>query len=140
MGCTEDSCEGSAGFAAGGHLGGFVARRLALVASVSVIVANQEVPGYARVKNTRSVIGVGVRFWATPRLWLEAGMGRASVSSASNGGSGESEHVASLFGGFGYEVRRTTAVVLDVRFRGGVESYGDVEYAANSFELGFSWF
>src|SRR5262245_18329951 len=104
-----------------------------IVANLSLLATQTDEYDSETIPTTRTSVGVGARFWALPRFWLEGGLGRAILTSRSDYGYAyRTESLLTFYGALGYELKHTAKFAIDVQIRAGAESYDGTSFAANT--------
>lgn len=137
-----DDCEKTE---AGGiffHAGWLVAPRIALMIDVWAMGHHERQWG----SESYSVVSLAARWWATPRLWLGAGIGGASyaVEACEFDLCTERRPEEAGDGGFvalGYELSHSRTFAIDAQLRlGGVEFDDGVERNMGALLFGLNWY
>ena len=128
------------------HFGGMVSPRLALMVEVWGGTHRFRDDGdYYYGDDTsllQSNIGLAAQYWVTPKLWLKAGLGEASLILASNGEKLGEAKGAAFLGAAGYEFYQRGRMAIDVSLRLTTATYeeGDGETQAVALQVGFNWY
>lgn len=128
------------------HIGWMLAPRLALVLD-SWAMAHVE--DFLVVY--QHIATLGLTWWATPRLWVQGGLGYASAGYHWSGIFAEREDRTAFRPGFlvgiGYELHQTRHFTIDARLRYGTGTYGEhvgddyvVRGHSIALGVGFSWY
>ncbi|RMH38493.1 MAG: hypothetical protein D6689_19480 [Deltaproteobacteria bacterium] len=135
--CDEVLESGSLDF----HVGAMLAPRLGVMLDVWPMVYRED-----RLTITHVITTAAVRFWATPRLWLQGGVGSAYARFKYDGilidEDVQTDTVAGAMAAIGVEVVRRPRFGIDVQLRGGTGFYEEDEVKGKSaaFQVGFTWF
>lgn len=139
-----DGCEALSGQVSG-HIGGFVAPRVALMfeAQANIQQVSQGFFVEDDVFLTQAAALVAAQIWVAPQLWVKGGLGLASLQLSDNAGNeSQPENGTAVMGAIGYEVfsSRYMAVDIEGRLINGAYEGIDNNITAGSVGLGISWY
>jgi hypothetical protein len=128
------------------HVGGMITPRLGLMLELQGNMQPVDEGGGTSTTLVQSAALIAAQYFATPRLWLKAGVGAAQLSfSYDNGGGSESQEIDSggaFLAGLGYEVMQTPRYSIDLQGRlliGSYEGIGE-QITAGHVGVGFNWY
>ena len=127
------------------HLGGMINPRLALAVELAVLTATDDESGPELRINQRHATAL-LRFWAMPRLWLQAGLGSARAWGGEEGGATATYRGATLTGAVGFEVLHQRGHALDIALRlsgagfHAPDEVGELSSTTVALLAGFTWF
>lgn len=155
IGSMESSANG--GFACSGcqvepptgafdlHVGTMLSNRLALQGEIWMQSRALDVDGMASVNQTMLLLAA--QYWLTPRLWLKAGIGFASLSVSYFDGFEDRSDQVGEGGGFmaavGYELMSSRSFGLDIQLKTGAAGYDTSdaeEVSITAIALGLNWY
>jgi len=127
------------------YLGAMVNPRLAVLLELSVGIKPLDSQAVWSVSQT--LVTGALKYWVTPRFWLQGGIGMAHLGLSSDdaraGTESETIDTGSAFtGAMGYEIIRGSRFVLDVQLRTGIGIYEEIDdrVQSASIGLGFNWY
>ncbi len=141
-----DDCDAVRAGGVSGHIGYMLTPNLAILADFWVMVHNEDFLTVYQNINT-----LAARYWVTPALWVQGGLGNANVGYKWDGIfvniEDETKSAPGVMFGVGYEFYVKPKFAIDVSLRYGTGFYDDeanldYEVKAHSAQLnfGFSWY
>ncbi len=142
--CSDISFEG------GGHIGGFIGPRLALMGEVQLNAQTLSVGAAGDTETlTQGALMFAAQYWLTPQLWIKGGIGFANLQvewSAYGDGvpdaTSRPENGVALLGAVGYELMsaRNFSVDLQGRLINGAYDSINNNITGLSVGVGINWF
>lgn len=135
-GCSGEPPAGTVGF----WIGAMLNPRLALMFHGSITGRALDDFGDESLVNSTALLAA--KLWLSPRLWIKAGLGFASLSiSGDNGDETLDEGGAGMLG-IGFEAIHSRKFAMDISLTGTSSTYEaiDEEIATGTLNLGFNWY
>lgn len=137
-----DRSESFGGLAIGGHFGGMLSPRFALLVELDAgaHADSERDAGYGLAN-----WGLAAQLWGTDRFWFRGGFGTTNLNLTIGGDQVDSASGRSLTLAAGYELSRRQSFVLDAHLRMVLTSYKDTpddccSSNATSLNVGFAWY
>jgi hypothetical protein len=132
----------------GGHLGGFVSPRLALMGEVQLNGQTLQVNNDGTDTSlVQSALMFAAQYWVTPQLWIKGGIGFANLQLQDSDAFGvfaesEPENGTALMGAVGFELLSAQFFSVDLQGRVLNGSYKGIDdnITALSIGIGINWF
>ena len=144
-----ENCNSIAG-EVGGHLGGFIGARLALMGELQFNAQTLSADDFGGTETlVQSALMIAAQYWVTPQLWIKGGIGFANIRvdwSAYGDGivdaSTQPENGLALMGAAGYELLSARNFSVDLQGRLINGSYDDINNHVTglSVGVGINWF
>jgi len=141
-----DSGDESGSVQFGAHFGGMIRPRIGLM----VLFAGSSQPyleseGYSDMMLSQFNLGIAVQYWASPKLWLKAGLASSNLSIEQEGEKLDEAEGGGVLGAIGYEFYRRGRFIIDGQVKFVAASHGEdgVEVSStNTFGLlvGLNWY
>ncbi len=139
---TVDAGEDLGIFALNGHFGAMVTPRMALTVEIGADVYEYDQRDYHQTSLVMGYIGLAVKYWATPKLWLKGGLTKAKSTLTSDGEIWQESEGAGFIGAIGYEIVQRRNWTVDIQFRITAASYDEeaTESDSTALQVGFNWY
>lgn len=111
-----DGCETQRGLAAGFHAGWMLSDRLALMLDGAAVL---HPAGLDSSQLTSTIGGIGARYFAGERVWIQVVLGKGGLDTTFSGVTGQRDDAVALMGAAGFEVAQTRKLALDLSARAG---------------------
>lgn len=126
------------------HIGTMVMPRLALQGEFWIVT--RDLDAYGEASLNQQLFLLTAQYWLTPRFWIKAGLGLASLSLTYFDGYEDVneglESGTALMAALGYEIIQSGKFAIDLQLKTGRGLYTerDEEVSTNVIALGFHWY
>ena len=134
---TCNECKTRTGLAAGFHAGWMLSDRFALVLDGASILHPAGADGDL-TQLTSAIGGIGARYFAGERVWVQAVLGKGSLDTPLSGAFGQWDDAVALMGAAGFEIVQKRIFVLDLSARIGTFRPEDGRVINFSLALGLN--